>query len=257
MSDSQGESGGAWPLIGRDHEIGEIEAAYRRPAVHGVMLLGARGAGKSRVAREAAARLTTGGRRILWIGGRRALRSTAFGAVARLVPGAYDELAMVSRLASDLRAAGPDRPIIVVDDAHLLDDASAAVLAELAARHSVFLIGTVPSGECAPKAFAGLRNSGRIVSLPIGPLSLNAMERLVARAFGTGMDAISRRRLGPHHTSAVHFQERADSLAQHREGARTALLDRWWLPVPAHPAPGGGRAAGLPFDDPADRRAWG
>ena len=42
-----------WPLIGRSEELGFIESALSAPEISGVVISGAAGAGKSRVAREA------------------------------------------------------------------------------------------------------------------------------------------------------------------------------------------------------------
>jgi hypothetical protein len=141
-----------WLLVGRDDQVGAIEAGYRQQDLHGLMLTGTRGVGKSRVAREAAARLGTGGCRVVWVGARRAPCSMPFGAIAHLAPGADNGFVLLSRLISNLRASRLDRTVVVVDDAHMLDDESAAVLAELAVQRLVFLIGTVAPGGREPGA---------------------------------------------------------------------------------------------------------
>lgn len=186
------ETAQEWLLVGRDHEIGAIEAEYRRPGVQGVMLTGTRGVGKSRVAREAAARLGAGGCRVLWIAARSALHSTPFAALARLVPGIDCGSALLPWLISILPAAGPNRTVVVVDDAHLLDDGSAAVLAELMARRLVFLIGTAASGRRVAEPFAALWIRGRVLCVPIRPLPECEMVRLVDRLLGADLDAIAR-----------------------------------------------------------------
>lgn len=189
------EAGREWPLVDRDHEIAAIEADRRRPEVQGVVLTGARGVGKSRVAREAAARLKMGGCRVAWVSARRGMRSIPFGAIAHLVPGVADGFGLLSRLTADLRAAGSGRTVVVVDDAHLLDDGSAAVLAELMALRLIFLISTVAPGGRVSEAFTALWNGGRITVLAVRPLSTNAMDQLIDHLFDTPLDVISRRRL--------------------------------------------------------------
>lgn len=189
------EAGREWPLAGREDEIAAIEAGYRTLGVQGVVLTGARGVGKSRAAREAADRLQADGRRVAWVSARRGMRSIPFGAIAHLVPGADSGFALLSRLTSDLRAAGSDRTVVVVDDAHQLDDESAAVLAGLVAQRLVFLIITIAAGGRAPEALTALWNGGGITVLSINPLAVDVMDRLVDGLFGAQLDVIGRRRL--------------------------------------------------------------
>jgi len=188
-------TGDEWPLAGRDDEIAAIEAGYRSLGIQGVLLTGARGVGKSRAAREAAGRLRTDGRRVAWVSARRGMRSIPFGAIAHLVPGVDNGFALLSRLTADLRAAGPDRTVVVVDDAHQLDDESAAVLAELVAQRLVFLIITITAGGRAPEALTALWNGSGITVLPVRPLSADVMDRLIDGLYGARLDVIGRRRL--------------------------------------------------------------
>ncbi|MEU4241317.1 LuxR C-terminal-related transcriptional regulator [Actinoplanes sp. NPDC026619] len=191
MADVAGP-GREWPLAGRAGEIAAIEAGYRRPRQYGVLLTGAWGVGKSRVAYEAAARLERSGCRVAQVSARRAWRGVPFGALTHLAPGAGDGPALWSRLIAELR--GPGRTVLVVDDVQFLDDASDAMLAQLVTSCPVFVIGTVGSrGGGVPEALAALWNDGRIAGLPVRPLPADEMAGLVDRL--SGADAIGRHRL--------------------------------------------------------------
>jgi len=48
----------AWPFVGRDEQLRFIAATYREASVSGVVIVGDAGVGKTRLAREALARLT-------------------------------------------------------------------------------------------------------------------------------------------------------------------------------------------------------
>ncbi|MFD0517539.1 helix-turn-helix transcriptional regulator [Paractinoplanes durhamensis] len=174
-----------WPLTGRVGELAAIEAAFRRPHLTGVLLTGAWGVGKSRLAQEAAAQLAPAER----VTACRALQTIPYGAITHLSPGPGDGRALLSRLIARFR--GPARTVLVVDDVHFLDDASDALLAQLVTACPVFLIGT--TGGDVPEALADLWNSGRITGLPITPLPGDAMAALVDRV--AGADAIDRHRL--------------------------------------------------------------
>lgn len=192
-----GRCGPGWPLVGRDEEIQAIESAFRRAGTSGVVLTGGRGVGKSRVAAEAAQRLEAGGCRVVRVDARRALSGTPYGAIAHFVPGENTQASVLSRLISRLKTAnvGAGRVAVVLDDLHLLDEASAAVIAELAARRFVFVIGTVALGGHVPEAFTPLWSGGRLLTVPIRPMPAEAMDRLIATLPGVRRDAVARRRL--------------------------------------------------------------
>ncbi|MCE7011602.1 ATP-binding protein [Kibdelosporangium philippinense] len=143
MGDPRPEVGDRWPLVGRDRQLsalttmiagGEKAPTGASPltsaAGGGVVLVGAAGVGKTRLAREVLARLASEGCRTEWVSATRSMAAIPFGAVSPLLPPLNND----SRL-SVLHAVAAhftDSPVIAVDDAHLLDDASAAVVHHLA-----------------------------------------------------------------------------------------------------------------------------
>src|SRR6266511_3726872 len=63
----EGASVRAWPFVGRDEELRSIAATYREASVSGVVIVGDAGVGKTRLAREALARLAAPGRGAAWV----------------------------------------------------------------------------------------------------------------------------------------------------------------------------------------------
>ncbi|HXS61894.1 MAG TPA: LuxR family transcriptional regulator [Streptosporangiaceae bacterium] len=190
-------------MVGRDHEIDLILAEYLRREVQGIVLTGVKGVGKSSLAAAAAERLAEGvGCLVTSVGACRALRSMPFAAIAHLAPGFEDGYLLLSQLIMQLReyasglSTGPAQAVLVLDDAHLLDEESAAVLAELTARRLVFLIATAVAGQPVPQALAALWSRGRVLRVPVQPLAEEVMAELVASVLpGDRADAVSRHRL--------------------------------------------------------------
>ena len=75
----------SWPLVGRQAEL-EALVADISEARGGVVLAGAAGVGKTRLAREALVRVRAVGRDVEWVAATRAAASIPFGAVSHLLP---------------------------------------------------------------------------------------------------------------------------------------------------------------------------
>jgi hypothetical protein len=75
---------GRWPLVGRDDELALATAAL---AEHGsVVLTGAAGVGKTRLAHEILRRRASHGDRTEWVAATQSAAAVPLGAVAHLVP---------------------------------------------------------------------------------------------------------------------------------------------------------------------------
>jgi DNA-binding CsgD family transcriptional regulator len=186
---SQPTFGDTWPLVGRGPHLRAIEHLAKRGSA--IVLCGQAGVGKTRLARESATRI---GQPTEWVAATRAASAIPFGAVSHLLPdNPLNRPAMLRGVAD--RFATMPRPIIVVDDAHLLDDASAAVVHHLALRSAAFLLITVRSGEPCPDAVTALWKEGAASRLELSHLSAEAVGGLLDRAFGDRLEAVTRARL--------------------------------------------------------------
>jgi DNA-binding CsgD family transcriptional regulator/tetratricopeptide (TPR) repeat protein len=190
----------AWPLVGRRAELQAIERALLDPATGGVVLAGMAGVGKTRLASEALAQARRAGRETAWVVATRAAASIPFGAVSHLLPAAerFDAQRWEAlRWAADelARRAGPDRLVLGVDDAHLLDDASAALVHQLVTRSLAVVVATVRSGERAPDSIVALWKDGLAGRVTVPALSGEAMDRLLDRALDGQIDAVTRHQL--------------------------------------------------------------
>ena len=157
-----------WPLVGRDEEVRELVGLlihHRRSLV----LAGPAGVGKSRLASELIERCKRAGFATERITATAASASLPFGALAPVLPpfdaeavGRVDDKAeLLRRTAVGLvERAAPRRLVFFVDDAHLLDAASATLVHQLVTTESAVVIATVRSGEPAPDPIVALWKDG-------------------------------------------------------------------------------------------------
>ncbi|MGH9111429.1 MAG: ATP-binding protein, partial [Acidimicrobiales bacterium] len=124
-----------WPLVGRGDEVAfASDALGRRGAV---VLAGSAGVGKTRLAREVLAVAEAAGVPTNWVAATRSAGTVPLGAFAHLVPpevttvreGQDGRAATLDAVVGALRHhARSGRMVVGVDDAHLLDDASATLV---------------------------------------------------------------------------------------------------------------------------------
>ncbi|MFI6451818.1 LuxR C-terminal-related transcriptional regulator [Streptosporangium amethystogenes] len=100
-----------------------------------------------------------------------------------------------SRLTAEAVPEAMRESVLVVDDAHLLDDASAALVHELALGGRTRLLVTVREGEPAPEDVSRLWEGNLLPRLALAPLTEHACAELLARAVGGYVDALTVRRL--------------------------------------------------------------
>jgi DNA-binding CsgD family transcriptional regulator len=112
-----------------------------------------------------------------------------FGAVSHLLPGGRPPA--ITDFVTALRdgALGAD-PCLFVDDAHLLDDASAALLLTVANTGVAPVLLTIRSGERSPDALTALWKDRLLDRVDLQPLSAQEAELLVDRRRGGASHAL-------------------------------------------------------------------
>ncbi|MGW6931389.1 LuxR C-terminal-related transcriptional regulator [Lentzea sp. NPDC054927] len=151
----------ATDTTGRRWREPQIAFALGRIRTRGLLVTGEPGVGRTWFAR-AVARLS--GAEVHWVVATESSRSIPFGALAGLA----DDLHPVAVLNSLRKRLGP-RSLLVVDDAHLLDEASATTLLTLAAAGTSRLLVTAHLGGPVPDAVLALVKDGFLDELPLQP----------------------------------------------------------------------------------------
>lgn len=184
-------------LTGRDSELGVIRRALSGAGGYsGVLIGGAAGVGKTRLAREVLARAQAAGERTNWITGTESARPLPLGAfTGSITETASGSMPDVGRLINSfVTQQRQGRVLIGVDDAHLLDGLSAHVVHQLAQTRGPRLVVTVRTGEAEPDAVTALWKDGLLARLDLGPLSEAGTRSLIESTLDGTVDARSAQR---------------------------------------------------------------
>ncbi|HEX2285160.1 MAG TPA: AAA family ATPase, partial [Mycobacterium sp.] len=187
----------AWPLTGRSEEMQAIEAAMSAPDVAGIVVCGAAGVGKSRIARETLSLAASRGAETNWAIGTSSARGVPLGAFASWVGTAgADNLQVVHRVIRSLTSAAPAIPVVIgVDDAHLIDDLSTFVLQQIVQRGAAKIVLTIRDGEPVPRAIRDIWTGSQFDRLDLQPLSRDETAALVTATLGGSLDPDAEGRL--------------------------------------------------------------
>lgn len=189
------------PLVGRGEELRVVADALGARPTSGVVIAGSAGVGKTRLAREALGAAARGGAATLWAAATASAASIPLGALAHLLPPVAsrappDPLEQLRQASAALvEAARGQRLVVGVDDAHLLDAASATVVHQLALTGVARLVVTVRSGELAPDAVVALWKDGLAERLEVQPLARPEVDQLLTAVLGTPVDSATLERL--------------------------------------------------------------
>lgn len=163
-----------WPFTGRAAELAAVRRALRGP---GLVVAGPAGVGKTRLLEEA------GPGRV--VRATSASRAIPLGALAPLLP---DDLAPGPALLGQAREALRGG-VVVVDDAHLLDDTSAVVLHQLVQHGDAVVLATIRSGERPPAPVTALWKDELLDRLELAPVGPDDVEALLVAVLGGPVDS--------------------------------------------------------------------
>ncbi|WP_329787412.1 LuxR C-terminal-related transcriptional regulator [Lentzea sp. DG1S-22] len=169
-----------WPFVGRDAELAAVRRAVRGA---GLIVAGPAGVGKTRLLDEIACDVR--------------LRATAamseipLGVMAPFLPSVDPSpLAMLTAARTALRGR-----VVVVDDVHLLDDASAGLLHQLVQHREAVVVATLRSGERAPEPVVALWKDELLPRIELEPLGRPAVVEVLETVLGGVLDSVTADRL--------------------------------------------------------------
>jgi predicted ATPase len=187
----------AWPLVGRDRELRAAGAALGERSAGGVVVAGAAGVGKTRLAPEVARIAQSAGCAVEWVRATHSAASIPLGAFAALLPpreggsggGGVELLARVRHAL--VERAGGRRLVLSVDDGQLLDDASAALVHQLVSAGEAFAVVTVRRDGPVPDALRALWKDELCALVELEELSRRDVEELLGGVLGGPVDGRS------------------------------------------------------------------
>ncbi|GGX34075.1 helix-turn-helix transcriptional regulator [Streptomyces malachitofuscus] len=212
-----------WPFTGREDELDLIRRTLRG-ARRGLVVTGPAGRGKTRLATEALR-----GNDCARVTGTPRSRGLPFAAFAPLLPPSATLHRALHHL-SDVRT-------LLIDDAHLLDDASAALVHQLAVQGRVRLLVVVTDGEPVPAAVSRLWTGELLPRLPLAPLPPEETARLLSADADDAPEPLTANRL--HRLCDGDLRLLRELVDAVREPARSTGAEGAWAwrgPVPLTPA---------------------
>ncbi len=215
-----------WPLVGRDAELRVAVETIREGG--GIVLAGASGVGKTRLAATLADALERDGDDVIRLVATRSAASLPLGAFGPLLSrGGSVDVFTVNAIVDDVRAHPADRRLVVlVDDAHLLDDASATLLHRLVSEAVAIAVVTVRSGEPTPDAVVALWKDELCDRIELQPLSADEVARLAGEVLGGVVDEAVPQRLW-NVTRGNPLWVRELMTAARHDGALVQRRDTW------------------------------
>jgi DNA-binding CsgD family transcriptional regulator/tetratricopeptide (TPR) repeat protein len=191
----------SWPLVGRSRELEWLADVLAGGEHFAAVLAGRAGVGKTRLASECLAVAEARGRVTARIKAGQSARRLPFGALAPLLPGvsapSIEPADMLRRARDDIVALGAGRALVLlVDDAHLLDDASATLVHQLVSSRSAFVIATVRTEEPAPEPIVALWKDELAERLELQPLAPCSVEALLTSVLDGPVSGATLHQLG-------------------------------------------------------------
>ncbi|MEU9139524.1 LuxR C-terminal-related transcriptional regulator [Streptomyces sp. NPDC048404] len=153
---------GRWPLVGRQSHLDSFRKELSASRIRGWLVCGPAGVGKTRLTEEFLGLAAASKRRTAKAVASRAAAQVPLGAIAHILPASVDMTDPVQGFHAVAQALSglPQPTVILVDDLHLLDNSSAALLGQLLDSGTIVLIGTARTGEQASDVVDALLQRG-------------------------------------------------------------------------------------------------
>ncbi|RIV36779.1 LuxR C-terminal-related transcriptional regulator [Micromonospora radicis] len=190
-----------WSFVGRTAELDRLQVAVTGAQGRGIFFAGSAGIGKSRLLREGVDALPAEKYAVWWIAASATTAAMPFGGLVQVLPVEQPQglsPAGILRWAVDVlqqQAAGR-RIVLAVDDAHLLDPPSAALVHLVARSENACVVGTLRDGEQIPLPIRALWTDGLVEHAELSPLAPTETAGLLASILGGPVDGGSSDRLG-------------------------------------------------------------
>jgi DNA-binding CsgD family transcriptional regulator len=193
-----------WPLVGRSGEISQLKTSIS--SRRGAVITGPAGVGKTVLATLGLEFGRERGMSVALVSGTEAARSYPFGAFAALLHRDSDLVGPESH-ADQLRRymhellddAGPRPLLVLVDDAHLLDDGSASLVHQLVLAGAATVLACVLSSprraQLGADPMVVLWKDYGAARIALGPLDGPAIEDLLLAVLGGPVDTVSLRQI--------------------------------------------------------------
>ncbi|GAA4682330.1 LuxR C-terminal-related transcriptional regulator [Phytohabitans rumicis] len=191
---------GPWHFVGRADELRRIVESATSEDRRGIILSGTAGIGKTRLLREAVAMLPTDRYAVWTATANIASAGLPFGGLAQVLPGdqpiGVSPAGLLRWAVEALHRQAGGRPIVLaIDDAHLLDPSSAALVYLIARDEHATVLGTLRSGEQVPLPIRALWTDDLVGHAELAPLPANDSKALLVEMLEGPIDSASAERL--------------------------------------------------------------
>ncbi|WP_338673852.1 LuxR C-terminal-related transcriptional regulator [Streptomyces sp. SCSIO 30461] len=203
------------PLIGRSSEVQAFDTALADPHVRGLVIHGPSGTGASRLADH-----------LIRTASARGHHTTRVALTAPDGPAAPDPAERATALLPRSAAPGTPRPILLVDDIHLVRPVGTEALRALLQQDDAFLLATVRDGDVRPALVVDLERRDDIARLQLAPLDRAQTADLLRGLLGSDTDSVTLKRL--HQLSQGNIRNLVELLDGLRDTRRLHHDGRLW-----------------------------